>query len=105
MRIKALVKNAADEEQVKEADQKVKSQRDRELSDLRIVLDLPEGRRVFWRILEFCGIHESVWHPSALIHHNSGKQDVGHFIMAEIVKADQEFFYQMMRENKGVKNV
>jgi hypothetical protein len=35
-----------------------------------------------------------------LIHHNSGKQDVGHFIMADITQADDMAFIKMMREAK-----
>lgn len=47
----------------------------------------------------------SIWEPSAKIHYNSGKQDVGHFIMAEIMEADPNLFMKMMKEKqKGDKN-
>lgn len=102
---KVLVKNAADEGQVKEAEQKLTHGRKRELQDLRAVLSLQEGRRLIWRLLGHCKINGSIWHPSAQIHYNSGMQDVGHFILGEVVSAGEEFYFQMMTENKGVKDV
>lgn len=101
MNDKTLVKNAADEGQVKSASQKVKMKRDEELRDLRVVLSTIEGRRFVWKLLSHCKVFESVWHPSALIHHNSGKQDVGHFVMAEVVEANEKALLQMMQEAKG----
>lgn len=100
MRHNDKIKNVADKEQVKSAERNAEKIRDRELSDLKIVLELPEGRRFIWRLLEQCKVFESIWHPSALIHHNSGKQDVGHFVMSEVVEASDERLLQMMKENK-----
>lgn len=100
-----LNRNAADEEQVREAAKKVKFGRDRELSDLRAVLRTMEGRRLLWRLLGHCRVNGSVWEPSAKIHYNSGQQDVGHFVMSEIVEAGEEFLFQMMREARGEEHV
>lgn len=93
------VQNAADRGQVRHAERKDRDRRERELRDLNAVLATPEGRRVMWRLLGHCRVFESIWHPSALIHANSGKQDVGHFIMAEIAAADQEALFLMMKES------
>jgi hypothetical protein len=100
----AVVKNAADAEQIKNAGKKLSVKRENELSDLKKILSLPEGRRLIWRLLGFCKVFESIWHPSALIHANAGRQDVGHFIMAEVSDADQEAFFTMIRENKEKSN-
>lgn len=100
MEKKALVGNAADAQQVKEAGRKDRERRKRELEDLKSVLTSLEGRRFIWRLLGHCKVFESIWHPSAQIHHSAGKQDVGHFIMAEVVEADQEAFLRMMQEAK-----
>ena len=97
---KALVKNAANEKQVKKAEKKEISTRDLELKDLKEVLETPSGRRVMWRVLEKCKVFETIWEASAKIHYNSGQQDVGHFIMAEIVDADERYLLEMMKENK-----
>jgi hypothetical protein len=100
---RSLVKNAASEKQVKKAEVKELSKREMELNDLRIVLGSVRGRRVFWRLLEHCKVFGTVWEPSAKIHYNSGQQDVGHFLMSEIVQADERYLFDMMRENKKEK--
>jgi hypothetical protein len=104
---KSLVKNAADEKQVKKAKQKEKSKRDFEIEDMKAVLRTAEGRRFIWRILEQCNVFGSIWHPSAAIHHNAGKQDLGHFLMGEVSEAGDDFLFIMMKENynKGELNV
>lgn len=94
------IKNAANKAQVKDSESKARRRRERELTDLEMVLQTPEGRRLLWRVLEHCKVFESIWHPSALIHHNAGKQDVGHFVMSEIVEADEKSLLLMMTENK-----
>lgn len=101
----AFVKNLADQEQVKSAEYKVKRNRQVELEDLYHVLQSEQGRRFVWRLLSHCGTFKSIWHPSAQIHYASGMQDVGHFLMAEIVEADEEALLKMMTESKGAKNV
>lgn len=98
---KVLVKNAADESQVKEAKRKELSGRDRELNDVRNILSTREGRRFVWRLLGHCKVFSSVWHASALIHYNAGMQDVGHYILADINDADPALLVLMMKENKG----
>lgn len=93
-------RNAADEKQVQEAGNRAKRIRINELNDLRFILQTTQGRRFLWRLLSRCKAFHSVWEPSAKIHYNSGQQDVGHFLMAEIVEANEEAFLQMMKESK-----
>lgn len=100
MERKPLVKNAADKEQVKRAAFKEKDLRGYELEDLKEVLKTGPGRRVFWRLLEKCRVYESIWTNSARIHYNAGQQDLGHYIMAEIVEADEDAYFNMMKDNK-----
>ena len=103
---KALVKNAADVDQVKNAKIKEKMGREQELADVKEVLSTRGGRRFLWRLLGQCKVHGSIWENSAKIHYNAGQQDVGHRIMAEIIEANEESYFQMMREAKGeLKNV
>lgn len=99
-----MTKNAADEEQVKQAKSREKGFRERELNDIRYILQSPQGRRFIWKLLTHCKVFESIWSGSALIHHNSGRQDVGHFVMAEIVAANEDAFLQMMKEAKHGEN-
>jgi hypothetical protein len=102
---KPLVGNAADQEQVQVAEEKVQNRRERELNDLRSVLALPSGRRFLWRLMGHCKTFGSIWEQSARIHYNSGQQDIGHYVMAEITEAGEEFLFQMMKENKENLNV
>jgi len=92
-------RNAADEDQVRRDTERAKSLRERELNDIIMILDSPAGERFLWRLLGHCGTFESIWEPSAKIHYLSGKQDVGHFLMAEIVEAKPEALVKMMKQN------
>ena len=94
------VKNAADPGQVKRSKQRQETLRDRELNDLRYVLNDRRGRRFLWRLLGNCKVFCTIWEPSAKIHYNSGMQDVGHFLQAEITEASEEAYFCMMKESK-----
>lgn len=96
---KPLVTNASDYEQIKNAKKKEKITRENELDDIRVVLSSPEGKRFLWRILAKCKTFESIFEQSAKIHYNAGQQDVGHFLMSEIIEADEEILFRMMNEN------
>lgn len=101
---KVSVRNAGDPEQVKKAAKADHLNRKAELNDLRTLLALPAFRRFIWRMLSYCKVFGSVWHPSALIHHNSGQQDVGHWVMGELAQASQDSFLVMMKENYNKEN-
>lgn len=103
MNQRAVVKNAADEAQVKKAKIQEEDIRLEELNDLRVVLSMKEGRRFLWRLLTHCKVFESIWEPSAKIHYLAGSQDIGHFIMAEISDAGQDYLFKMMEEAKKEK--
>jgi hypothetical protein len=98
---KAVVTNAADQQQVGNAKEKELRGRDRELNDLLSVMNTREGRRYVWRLLAHCKVFGSVWHGSALIHYNSGMQDVGHYILADINDLNPDLLVLMIKENKG----
>lgn len=95
-----LVKNAADPKQVKEAKKSEKFKRRDELDDIRFLLQFKQFRRFIWRVLQFCNVFSSIWRPSAEIHHLSGKQDTGHFVMGEVTEASPDAFLMMMKESK-----
>lgn len=97
-------RNAADEDQVKQARSRENRVRERELSDLRYLLQSPQGRRFLWRIITDCKAFNSIWEASAKIHYNAGRQDVGHFIMAEVCAANEDAFLTMMKESKETKD-
>lgn len=95
---KPLVHNAADAGQVREATRKQKRETELEIDDLRAVLATPQGWRTLKRQLAACGVFRSIWHPSALIHYNSGKHDAGLDLLKKIVQADPDAYTKMVRE-------
>lgn len=95
-----MMANLADKGQVGRMEAVARRRRDRELNDIRAVMSSESGRRFVWRLLDRAKVFGSVWHPSALIHYNSGQQDFGHFIMSEITESSEDAFVQMMKENK-----
>lgn len=99
---RALVKNAADPKQVGIAKKREADDRELELADLRAVLMLPEGRRFLWRVLGKCQVFGSVFDqvPTQQAF-NSGRQDVGHFLMSEITEADDKQLLVMMQESQA----
>lgn len=98
---KPLVTDATDRRQIKDAERKVELKLTEQQRDLIKILSLPEGRRLFWRLLNEAGVFESVWESSAKIHYNAGRQDFGHLIMRMIVdEAGEQFYFEMMTENR-----
>lgn len=90
--------NAAEPGKIKSAEQRERHRARRETEDLRFILSSPEGRRFVWRLLAHAGVFRSIWEPSAKIHYNSGLQDFGHFIQAEVTKVDLDASLLMQRE-------
>jgi hypothetical protein len=94
-------RNAADPEQVRHAGRKDRRKVEAIKDLYRKVMATPEGRAVFWDILERAGVFRSVWHPSALIHYNAGRQDFGHEVMAELLNADEALYIVMEQEARA----
>jgi hypothetical protein len=92
-------RNAADEKGLKRDAATERYSREKYLNDIRQVLGTPSGCRFVWSLLEKCKTFNSVWEPSARIHYNAGKQDLGHEIMAEIAEADEILLFNLMKDN------
>jgi len=98
--------SASDPSQTAAAGKLERRRRDDELEELRQVVATPAGRRTLWRMLVFCGVHASVYPDLAVgqtdgalrIAYAAGRQDVGHWLEAELVAADDEVLLRMMRE-------
>ncbi len=93
-------RNATNRKQIEESKKKQKRLLEEKKSDLRKVLQTREGRNVMWRFLEEARVFNSIWEPSAKIHYNAGKQDFGHYLMAEIMNSDPDKYLLMVKENK-----
>lgn len=93
--------NASDSSKVESAKQKEKLRRDREIADLKAILESAPGRRVLWRILEKCGIYkQSAVQSGSWTYFNEGQRSVGNQLLAEIIQTNPEFYLQMIKENK-----
>jgi len=97
---KSLVRNAADPEQVSSAKEKVESQNDQRLNDVREVLNTKRGRRFYWSILEFCGIFKTSNSDQHQIFFNEGMRNVGLKLLADVNEAAPEAYLLMLRESK-----
>lgn len=75
--------------------------RKQELNDIRTVLSNASGKRLIWRLLETCNTFNSVFSKElSTMSFNAGQQDIGHFLMAEIVNADENLLLKLMKDNK-----
>lgn len=90
--------NAGDEIQVKEREKKEKTGRDRELDDLKSILETRSGRRFICRLLdasEFLGVCQSM---NAHIYFLEGKRSIGKLIFHDVMKIAPEAYSLMGKE-------
>lgn len=87
------------EEVKKAAKSKEKSRNDRNLSDIRKVLSFPEGRRLYWRILESGGIFKGTFSGDVnWTLFREGERNLALTFLNDLMKAKPEAFTQMQRE-------
>lgn len=94
----ALVGNAADAKQVREAGNTVKRRENALKASWNSVLETPAGRAVIYDLLEQCGIYAGGF-SAELAHYNEGRRNVGLFILAKLDRQPEKYAL-MMRENK-----
>lgn len=98
--MKATVHNIADEKQVKKAQKNEKFIEKQKEEDYRAVLSTRSGRRLLWGLLGDLGLHEQPFTGNNTTFFNCGKLNSAQIILGNIVDADQEAYFQMMRESK-----
>jgi len=97
---KSLVKNAASEKQVSAAVRKESSREDREIEDLRLVMQTKQGRRAIWRILCDCNVYADIMPNTDLTGFNLGKRHLGLGLIIRINEAGKEFYPLMASESE-----
>lgn len=76
-----------------------KRRKDQELSDLKKVLSIVEGRRLMWRILSEAGVFRSSFNSNALnMAFSEGNRNIGLLMLNEMLKVSPNSFTQMQRE-------
>lgn len=91
--------NASDSGKIRDARKRDAAKAAQQKDDLIKILEKDFGRRFVWRMLCECKVFESIWSPSALIHYNSGRQDVGHWLLAQVNDAQLDAILIMMTEH------
>lgn len=98
-RPRALTKNAADVDSVKNA-KRVEKDRAKRFGDvMRAVMATPAGRELLWMLLRGAGIYENVFHRDAgVMAFNAGRQNYGQQLLADILDNDPAGYLVMERE-------
>lgn len=74
--------------------------RARQLDDIKKVLELPEGRRFLWRILEEGRVLSSCYHDnSQTMAYYEGKRDVGLFVLSELTSVNKNALGKIQNEH------
>lgn len=95
-------KNAANPEDIKAQEKRLKRQREQELSDMERLVSTVEGRRFLWRLLGFCRVNESSFDMSgSKMYFNEGIRNVGLKLLADLHGANPDAYVIMMKEAKG----
>lgn len=97
---KPLVKNAADESQVRNAEIKKKLIDDQIHNDLKYILDSEQGRRFVWRILEMTGLFKSSFTGSSETYFLEGQRNIGLKLLAEVMNCDPQAYMKMYVSSK-----
>jgi hypothetical protein len=104
-------KNTGDEEQVAEARKVTKIKVDQAVLDMRSILGMASGRRVLRSLLAWCRVSNSVVAVDPYqTYRYAGHQEAGHYLLAQIIKADPKACAQILEESyadelKGDRNV
>jgi hypothetical protein len=80
-----------------------KDERRKELEDIREVLKTASGRRWYYRIIEHCRPFTESYVVSMpdVTANNEGRRMVGNWIWAELLDADPDRWFQMLREKRS----
>ena len=98
---RALVGNAADESQVKNAENRILNGRMRELEDIRFLIATPQGRRFLSRILGLCGLYELSYTGSSETFFREGSRNIALKLLSEINESDSEGYLKILNEAKN----
>lgn len=99
--------DAGDEKQVKKNKKKKQSMRDKQLTELRDILDSVKAREFIWRILSECGMTTQAPFGDALqMARFEGRRDIGLWLAIEIAQAPGDAYSRMQaealaRDNRG----
>jgi hypothetical protein len=99
----AIVKNCADEAQMKEAQVRQKDLRDVELSAVRSVMSTREGRRFVYRFIYYiCHYHAlDAQHSGSMTYVSLGERNISRILLDEIHQACTKEQVRLMEDENG----
>lgn len=83
-------------------DEKLKKSKrllDREVSDLKKIISIPEGRRFIWRILSDAGIYQTSFTGNSTTFYLEGRRSLGLEVLKDLMKAERTAFAQIQLEH------
>lgn len=85
----------------KKSAEAIKLEREREIADLKYLMDQPAGRRFIWKMLERSGVFKSSFSLNGLeMSFKEGNRNSGLYLVAEINEHCPERYVQMIKEHK-----
>lgn len=94
--------DASDIEQVKVRKSKAKLAQGVQDEMLRALMDLPQGRKFMWWLLEQCNTFGSAFGPDThLSYLAGGRQEVGKLLFAEIMRVCPDRYLAMVKEKEN----
>lgn len=103
--MKPLVGNAADEGQVRGAEQSLKRGKDLVLEALGDILKTEKGRAFYWYLLCECGVFTSSFTGDNYTFFREGERNVGLKLLGFMNEVAPDAYVLMMKEAKGNLNV
>ena len=88
--------NASDESQVKAREQKVKSERDQELEDIKEILSRPSGVRFFKRLLREGRIFQTTFTGNSYSYFNEGARNLVLKFFSDVCEATPNKVHKLM---------
>lgn len=103
--MKPLVKNAADDGQVRKAEASVKQGMDLVHDALGDILKTEKGRALYWHLLCECGVFSSSFTGDNYTFFREGERNVGLKLLGLLNEVSPDAYVLMMKESKGRANV
>jgi hypothetical protein len=88
--------DVGDAKQVEEAKTKVQIAREREIHELKEILETYRGRALVWRILAMCGLQLAP--PNDFMARHIGRQDIGRELLQEVFTSAPNVYTVMRQE-------
>ena len=93
-----------EEEQEKQQPSQAEEEYRQFIDDLRAVAGTPAGKRVFWKLLEYTGVHISVFDKNMQeMCRNEGRREVGLWLEECLEQVDLNLLYEIAKEKINVR--